>query len=336
MNRFSFVDCTSVEDALGHLGAGTEVKAGGIDLLDRLKEGLDQPEKLVNIRNIQGLSGMEESADGLRIGPLMTLAEVSEHETVKRKYTALAHATAHAATPQIRNSATIGGNLLQRPRCWYFRHLEFPCRRKGGEICFAQDGENQYHAIFDNHTCAIVAPSTAAVPLIALNAQLELTSKDGKRTVALEKFYLTPEQNVTREHSLRPGELLTAILVPATPPGTKSAYQKYAEKDSHDWPIADAAVVLQMDGNTVRKASIILGAAAPIPMRATAAEALLNGKVLNEQLARQAAKAAMQGATPLAHNGYKVGLFHTAIYRTVLFAGGLRGRDRSAVGGEVV
>jgi len=335
MNRFSFVDCTTVEHALGELGAGAEVKAGGIDILDRLKEGLDQPQKLVNIRNIGGLSGIEETAQGLRIGPLATLTEVSQHDAVKRNYTALAHATGHAATPQIRNVATIGGNLLQRPRCWYFRSADFPCRRKGGEICFAQDGENQYHAIFDNHICAIVAPSSAAVPLMALNAQLELTSKDGKRTVGLEKFYLTPEQNVTREHSLRPGELLTAIVIPRASESTKSAYQKYAEKDSHDWPIVDAAVVLDMDGNTVRKASVVMGAAAPTPMRATAAEALLNGKPLNEQVARQAGKAAMHGATPLAHNGYKVGLFETAIYRTVLFAGGLMPRDRSAVGGDV-
>lgn len=333
MNRFSFVDCTSVEDALGHLGSGTEIKAGGIDILDRLKEGLDQPQKIVNIRNVHGLSGIDTS-NGLRIGPLVTLAELSQNGTVKQDYSAVAHAAGHAATPQIRNMATVGGNLLQRPRCWYFRHIEFPCRRKGGEICFAQDGENQYHAIFDNHTCAIVAPSTVAVPLIALDAELELTSSEGKRTVALEKFYLTPEQNVTREHSLRPGELLTAILVPAPARGTKSAYQKYAEKDSHDWPIADAAVVLQMDGNTVRKSSIVLGAAAPTPMRAAKAEALLNGNTLNETLARQAAKAAMESATPLAHNGYKVTLFETAIYRTVLFAGGMMPRDRSAVGGE--
>ena len=335
MNRFSFVDCTSVDDALGHLGAGVEVKAGGIDILDRLKEGLDQPEKIVNIRNIRGLSGMEETSNGLRIGALVTLAEVSENETVKRNYAALAHATAHAATPQIRNVATIGGNLLQRPRCWYFRHSEFPCRRKGGEICFAQDGENQYHAIFDNHICAIVAPSTSAVPLIAFDAQIELTSKGGKRVVPLEKLYLTPEQNVTREHSLRPGELLTAVVIPASFQDMKSAYQKYGEKDSHDWPIADAAVVLRMDGSTVSKASIVLGSAAPTPMRATAAEAVLNGKVLNERLAREAGKAAMQRATPLAHNGYKVGLFETAIYRTVLFAGGMMPRDRSAVGGDV-
>lgn len=335
MNRFSFVDCTSLEHALGELGSGTEVKAGGIDVLDRLKEGLDQPEKLVNIRNIRSLAAIEDSAQGLRIGPLATLTEVSEHTAVKQNYAALAHATGHAATPQIRNVATIGGNLLQRPRCWYFRNADFPCRRKGGEICFAQDGENQYHAIFDNHICAIVAPSSAAVPLIAFNAQVELTSKDGKRTVPLEKFYVTPEQNVTREHSLRPGELLTAVVIPRTSQNTKSAYQKYGEKDSHDWPIADAAVVLDMDGNTVRKASIVMGAAAPTPMRATASETLLSGKALNEQLARQAGKAAMQRATPLAHNGYKVGLFETAIYRTVLFAGGLMPRDRSAVGGDV-
>jgi xanthine dehydrogenase YagS FAD-binding subunit len=335
MNRFSFVDCTTVEHALAELGSGAEVKAGGIDVLDRLKEGLDQPEKLVNIRNVRDLSGIEQTSDGLRVGPLVTLAEISEHAAVKQSYAAVAHATGHAATPQIRNVATMGGNLLQRPRCWYFRDVDFPCRRKGGEICFAQDGENQYHAIFDNHICAIVAPSSAAVPLIAFNAQIELTSKDGKRTVPLEKFYLTPEQNVTREHSLRTGELLTAIVIPRVPAEIKSAYQKYAEKDSHDWPIADAAVVLQMDGNTVRNASIVLGAAAPTPMRATGAEAILKGKVLNEELARQAGKAAMDGATPLAHNAYKVNLFETAIYRTILYAAGLMPRDRSAVGGNV-
>jgi xanthine dehydrogenase YagS FAD-binding subunit len=152
--------------------------------------------------------------------------------------------------------------------------------------------------------------------------------------VPLEKFYLTPEQNVTREHSLRAGELLTAIVIAGTWEGAKSAYQKYGEKDSHDWPIADAAVALRIDGNTVRKASVVLGAAAPTPMRVTAAEAVLTGKVLNEQVAREAGKAAMSGATPLAHNAYKVGLFETAIYRTVLFAGGLMPHDRSAVGGE--
>jgi xanthine dehydrogenase YagS FAD-binding subunit len=334
MNRFAFVDCKSIGDALEHLGPGVEVKAGGIDILDRLKEGLDQPDKLVNIRNIPGLSAVEQTPNGLRIGPLVTLADISEHEKMKRSYAALAHATAHAATPQIRNMATIGGNLLQRPRCWYFRHADFPCRRKGGEICFAQDGENQYHAIFDNHICAVIAPSSAAVPLIAFDSQIELTSKSGKRLVPLEKFYLTPEQNVTREHSLRPGELLTAILVPKTWEGAKSAYQKYGEKDSHDWPIADAAVALLMDGNIVRKASIVLGAAAPTPMRAPTAEAVLNGKNLNEQVAREAGQAAMGGATPLAHNGYKVRLFEVAIYRTVLFAGGLMPRDRTAVGGE--
>jgi xanthine dehydrogenase YagS FAD-binding subunit len=335
MNRFAFVDCTTVEDTLNQLGTGTEVKAGGIDILDRLKEGLDQPQKLVNIRNISALRGLEETRNGIRIGPLATLAEVSEHESVKRVYTALADAAGHAATPQIRNAATIGGNLLQRPRCWYLRHAEFLCRRKGGEICFAQDGENQYHAIFDNHICAIVAPSTTAVPLIAMNAEIELTSKQGKRTVLLEKFYLTPEQNVTREHSLHPGELLTAIAIPAPLPVTKSAYQKYGEKDSHDWPIADAGIVLQMDGNTVRNASIVLGAAAPTPMRAKAAEAVLNGKILNEQLAREAGKAAMQGATPLAQNRYKVALFETAIYRTIMVAGGMMPRERSAAGGGV-
>jgi xanthine dehydrogenase YagS FAD-binding subunit len=230
--------------------------------------------------------------------------------------------------------ATLGGNLMQRPRCWYFRSTDFDCRKKGNtsDDCHAHAGENQYHAIMNNSICAMVHPSSTAVPLLAMNAQIELMSKQGKRTVAMSDFYVPPEKSLLNETVVRPGELITAVFVPTPESGTRSAYQKYGEKESFDWPIADAGVVLVMDGDVCRKATIALGVAAPTPIRSAAAESVLVGKTIDEATARAAAKAAMQGATPLSQNGYKTQLFQTAIYRTVLLAAGQMKRDPGAVG----
>ena len=333
MNRFTFVDCTSVSDALDQMKHGAIVKAGGIDLLDLMKDGIVAPSTLVNIRQIKGLHGIAVSEQGLTIGPLTTLAELAAHPDIQQKYTALSDAAGHAATPQVRNMATVGGNLMQRQRCWYFRSAEFPCLRKGGSECFAQQGENQYHAIMDNQICAMVHPSSTAVPLLAMGAHVELTSKKGTRTVALNQFYVTPEESLENETVVKEDELITSIFVPSPAKGTRSAYQKYGEKESFDWPLADAGVVLVMDGDHCRSASIVLGVAAPTPIRAKAAEAVLAGKKIDEATARAAGKAATSGATPLAQNGYKVQLFQTVIYRTILLAAGQLKRDPSAVGG---
>ena len=333
MNRFAFTDCTTVDQALAELRAGAAIKAGGIDLLDLMKDGVSAPPRLVNIRNIRALQGIQDGASGLKIGPLVTLAEIQDHKGIREKYAALGDAAGHAATPQIRNMATAGGNLLQRPRCWYFRAPEFHCLKKGGDKCFAIPGEHQYHAIFDNHTCAIVHPSALAVPLMAMNAQIELTSNSGKRMIPMEQFFVAPQQNVMVENVVRGDELLTAIHVPAPAAGTRSAYQKYGEKESFDWPLADAAVVLEMHGQVCRRAAVVLGAAAPVPMRATQAEALLANRPVTEELARAAGRAAMRGATPLERNRYKIPMFETAIYRTILLAAGMMDRDPSAVGG---
>ncbi len=332
MNKFAFVDCKTVDEALGQLGDGATIKAGGIDLLDLMKDGIVSPPKLVNIRNVDSLRGITVSADGLHLGPLSTLSEIADHPQIQRSYSALSDAAGHAATPQVRNMATLGGNLMQRPRCWYFRSSDFHCRRKGGDECYAQSGENQYHAIMNNGTCAMVSPSSAAVPLLAMDAQVELTSKRGKRMVSMSEFYVPPETNVMKETVVQPGELITSIFVPAPASGTRSAYQKYGEKESFDWPIADAGVVLVMDGARCRKASIVLGVAAPTPIRSKAAEAVLAGKTVDEATARAAGKAAMQDATPLYQNTYKTQLFQTAIYRTVLLAVGQMQRDPSAIG----
>ena len=334
MNKFAFVDCKTVDEALGQLSDGASVKAGGIDLLDLMKEGIVSPPRLVNIRNVDSLRGITISTDGLHLGPLSTLSEIASHPEIQRSYSALADAAGHAATPQVRNMATLGGNIMQRPRCWYFRSSDFDCKKKGGgsDECHAHNGENQYHAIMNNSSCAMVHPSSTAVPLLGFGAQVELTSKRGKRMVAMNEFYVPPEKSLVNETVVQPGELITSILVPAPEPGTRSAYQKYGEKESFDWPIADAGVVLVMDGARCSKASVVLGVAAPTPIRSKQAEAVLIGKTIDEATARAAGKAAMQSATPLSQNGYKTQLFETAIYRTVLLAAGQMQRDPSAVG----
>ena len=334
MNNFAFVDCRTVDEALGQLTPNAVVKAGGIDLLDLMKEDIVSPPKLVNIRNVAGLRGITLADDGLHLGPLSTLSEIAAHPGVQQSYAGLADAAGHAATPQVRNMATLGGNLMQRPRCWYFRSSDFDCKKKGGasDDCHAHEGENQYHAVINNGTCAMVHPSSTAVPLLAMDAKLELTSRHGKRTVSMSEFYVPPEKSLINETVVQPGELITKIFVPTPARGTRSAYQKYGEKESFDWPLADAGVVLVMDGNRCQRASVVLGVAAPTPMRALAAERMLAGKTIDESLARAAAKAAMEGATPLSQNGYKTQLFQTAIYRTVLLAAGQMQRDPSAIG----
>jgi xanthine dehydrogenase YagS FAD-binding subunit len=333
MNSFVLADCTTVDAALAQLKDGAVVKAGGIDLLERMKNGTAQPTRLVNIRNISALRGIQETENGLTIGALSTLAEISEHPVVQSQYQILSDACGHAATPHIRNMATLGGNLLQPVQCWYYRSSEFQCIRKGKDFCFAFTGLNQYHAIMDYGTCPAVAPSSSAVALLGLNASVELTSaKSGKRTLPIREFYIQPDANPTKFSAIQPDELLTAVTIPRPAPGTRSAYQKYGEKESFDWAIADAGVVLEMDGNTCRRAVITMGAASPVVRRSAEAEAVLAGKPITEELARAAGKSAMTNVQPLTMNGYKVQLFSVAIYRTILLAAGQMDRDPSAAG----
>lgn len=333
MNSFSLANCTTVDAALSQLKDSAVIKAGGVDLLGRMKNGTIQPSKLVNIRNISTLRGIQETEKGLTIGTLTTLAEVSDHSAIREKYQILSDACGHAATPHLRNMATIGGNLLQPVQCWYYRSAEFQCIRKGKEFCFAITGLNQYHAIMDYGTCPAVAPSSAAVALLGLNATIELESaRKGKRSVALKDFYVQPDANPTKFSVIEPDELLTAITIPKPAPGTRSAYQKYGEKESFDWAIADAGVVLEMEGKVCRRAVITMGAASPTVRRSTEAEALLAGKPITEEVARAAGKAAMANVQPLSMNAYKVELFPVAIYRTILLAAGQMDRDPSAAG----
>lgn len=340
MNRFALVSARTVAEAatattvtvaqaMASSPTASEsepaavIKAGGIDLLDLLKENLLAPARLVNLKGIPRLDVIaEEEGGGLRVGAMATLATIAEHPLVRQRYPALAEAAGDSASPQIRNVATLGGNLLQRPRCWYFRARDFHCLRKGGGHCFAMTGENQYHAIFDNQLCAIVHPSTAATALVALGATLELVDAEGSaRRVRLEDFFVSPRRDLQRENELRPQEVLTAIRLSPSTPGMRMAHLKQGEKDSFDWPLADVAVVLDLspDG-TCRSAAVILGAAAPQPHRATAAERMLIGKHIDADSARDAGRAALEGATPLAKNAYKLPLFETLVRRAILKA----------------
>jgi xanthine dehydrogenase YagS FAD-binding subunit len=298
------------------------VKAGGIDVIDLMKEGLLAPAQVTSLRDVPGLDAISSAPDGgLRLGAMVTLAGLAADATVRERYPALADAARESASPQIRNVATIGGNLLQRPRCWYFRAAEFRCLRKGGGHCYAISGENQYHAIFDNRFCAVVHPSTSATALVALGAEVELTGEDGaQRSVALEDFFIGPDRDVQRENDLRPGEILTALLLPPAS-GLRMKHLKLAQKESFDWPLADVAVVLDLsrDGRC-RRASIVLGAAAPTPRRARAAESALAGKAIDAGVAAEAGRAALEGATPLARNAYKAPMFEALVRRAVLEA----------------
>ena len=313
---------TAPPESMGH-GEMSVIKAGGIDLLDLLKEGLLAPSKVVNLREVPGLDVVAEEADGgLPIGPMVTLASLAAHPIMRERYPALAGALADLASPQIRNVATLGGNLLQRPRCWYLRSHAYRCLRKGGGHCFAITGENQYHAIFNNMPCAIVHPSTAATALVALGTTVELTNAAGAmRRMLLEDFFVPVERDLQRENDLGPQEILTAIRLPSLPSSVRMAHIKQGEKDSFDWPLADVAVVLDLDSDgTCKRAAVILGAAAPVPHRAKKAEAALTGKRIDESTAAQAARAALDGATPLSKNAYKLPLFEALVRRAVLKA----------------
>jgi len=338
MRNFAFGNAQTIAQAAGSAGLVAEamlaadsgaqsqdvrvVKAGGIDLIDLMKEGLLAPAEVTSLQGVPGLGAIAPTPEGgLSVGPMVTLARLAADPLIRERYPAIAEAAGESASPQIRAVATIGGNLLQRPRCWYFRAAEFRCLRKGGGHCYAISGENQYHAMFDNRFCAIVHPSTSATALVALGAEIELTSADaGTHRLALEDFFVGPDKDVQRENDLRANELLTAVLLPPSA-GLRMKHLKLAQKDSFDWPLADVAVVLDLaEGGACKRASIVLGAAAPTPWRARAAEAALNGKAVDAGQAAEAGRAALEGATPLAGNAYKAPMFEALVKRAILAA----------------
>jgi xanthine dehydrogenase YagS FAD-binding subunit len=319
MNRFELARATSSAEARELFAgkAGSVYKAGGIDLLDHLKERLVEPPRVIDLKRIPGLEAISVEADGtLRIGALATLAKVAAHESVRQTHPALARACGEAASPQIRNVATIGGNVLQRPRCWYYRLESYQCVKKGGDICYAVAGENRYHVLFGGGPAYPPHPSNAAVPLVAYGATFVIEGATGVRAVPAEQFFVLPAKDPLRENVLQPGEILTEIRVPAAT-GWRSGYYEIRERADFDWPLVSAAIALRADAGVVRDARVVLGQVAPIPWRSAPAEKALVGKHLDAAAAEAAGKAAVTGAVPMSSNGYKVDLITTLVRRIV-------------------
>ncbi len=325
MQSFEWVDAKSVEQAAALLSASNTrqlviAKAGGLDILDLMKEGILAPARVVNLKSIPQLDDIQfDTKSGLRLGTLATLARISSSEEVRRNYPALSDAAAHAATPQVRNVASIGGNLLQRPRCWYFRNAQLHSSLPSATAL--RDAQMQYHAIFDNTHSAMVHASTPATALVAYDATVHLTDQRGRsRSIKLDAFLLAPDAQRAHDAAIQPGEVLTHVTLPPPAPDARSAYYKQTERDSYDWPICDVAIALQINDGTVRAASIVMGWVAPTPRRARKSEQLLVGKNLDESVAREAAQAAVADATPLPKNAYKVPVLETVVRRTLLAA----------------
>jgi len=325
MRAFEYVSAANTKQAVSLLGTTwgqTEIIAGGTDLLALMKEDVVAPRRLVNIKEISDLRGVKASAQGLRIGALTTLGDLSEDADVRKSHPALAEAIHDAASPQIRNVATLGGNLCQRPRCWYFRNALglLPKDESGKDL--VTDGENQYHAILGNDGPAkFVSPSTIVPVLIAYNATVRLEGPKGKRELPLAKFYVIPKTENEREHDLRPNEIVTEVVVPPAD-GWKVAHYEVRQKAAFDWPLAVAAVALKTDGSTVQSARVVLGHVAPVPWPSPEAEEALKGQSISGDSAQKAAAAAVRNARPLSRNAHKVHLAQIAVKRAILNAGG--------------
>jgi xanthine dehydrogenase YagS FAD-binding subunit len=307
--KFSYQRAVSIKEAAEAAGrADARILAGGTDLLGCLRDGVFQANRLVSLNNIKELKGIRpQPRGGWRIGALTTLTEIAEHPQIRASYPVLAEAAASVATPQLRNQGTLGGNLCQRPRCWYFRG-QFQCRRKGGDTCFAEAGESQYHGIFGASQCYIVHPSDTAPALVALDAKVNILGRRGTRLVPISSFFVLPKDSLVKENVLEPGEIVTEILLDAPPAGARSTYRKVRERASFDFALAGAAIVLVIAEGKVKTARVVLSGVAPVPWRSTEAEKAIIGKPLDATAVAFAAEAAVKGAMPMADNGYKVPL----------------------------
>ncbi len=298
--------------------------AGGTDLLAEMKEGVAAPAMLVNLASLESLSGITHTGDGMSVGAMTTLAELGNDGTIAREYPALAQAIAAVATPQIRNVGTVGGNLCQRPRCWYYRSRLFDCRKKGGETCFAVDGSSKYHAILGGVDCYIVHPSDLAPVLVALGATATIAGQTGTRTLPMEEFFVGPVQNIEAETALTAGEILTSVFVPKSTLGQRSIYLKARERQTQEFALASVAASLDVSAGIVERASLVLGGVAPTPWRASHSEEALRGLTVAEVDADAVGRLAVRGAKPLRDNHYKVRLAASLVSRAV---GTLLGND---------
>jgi xanthine dehydrogenase YagS FAD-binding subunit len=332
MKNFTYFRPSSAEQAVGLLENrwdNTELLAGGTDLLDLQKQYVAQPARVVSLTGINGLAGVHaDNADqprAVRIGAATKLADIAADAGLRQRFPALATAAGQIAGPQIRNMGTLGGSLCQRNRCWYFRDEHTVCLLKGGERCFALDGENQYHAIFtQGHRCVIVNPSTLAPVLIALGATAEVLGPGGRRTLEVARLYHAPTRPTEREHVLASNEMIVSVSIPVR--GLANAHYEVRQKLSSDWPLVQAVVAFnrEREGGNVTGVRVVLGHVAPTPLVSEAAQRALEGRPVTEATAAAAGRAAAEGARPLSQNAYKVRLLEVAVKRAALTAAGAR------------
>jgi xanthine dehydrogenase YagS FAD-binding subunit len=321
---FAYVRPTSLDDAVASLGEadsltpnGTRALAGGTDLLPLMKADLIAPERLVDIKRLAELGDqIEEMPDGLRLGALTTLDQIEQSAVIQERYAALAEAAALAATPQLRNMATIGGNLLQRPRCWYFRHPHVACWLKGGDSCPAREGENQLHTLFDVSPCVAAHPSDPATALLALDASVRLRGRTSERELPLADFLAPPTEERRTETVIAGDELLISVHIPSDT-ASRSTYLKAMERKAWAFALVGVAVSVRMEGSRFARSRVVLGGVAPVPWRAEAAERVLTGAVASDEVIARAAAAALEGAQPLTQNGYKVPLVEALVRRAL-------------------
>jgi xanthine dehydrogenase YagS FAD-binding subunit len=319
LQKFSYKKAASIQEAVALASAsGAHILAGGSDLLGCLRDGVFAAKTVVSISGIVELKGIGTRAGGgLRIGALTPLAEIAANKQIVEQYRAVAEAAGSVASPQLRNQATIAGNLCQRPRCWYFRG-DFHCRRKGGDTCFAETGENQFHAILGWDRCYMVHPSDTATALVALGARVTITGATGRRTIPLDSFFVLPKVSIVKENVLLPGEIVTEILLDAPPRGQRSTYRKVRERGAFDFATAGAAIAVTLAEGKVTAARVVLSGVAAAPWRSVDAEKALVGKALDSAAVEAAAHAAVKDSAPLDKNDYKIAMVRGILEETLL------------------
>lgn len=321
MPAFELYQPASIEEALSVLaqyGSDAWVLAGGIDSFDWLKDRIKRPKAVVELSQIPGLRGVREMSGGLEIGPMTTLTEVVLDPAVRSRFQLLADASEAAASPQIRNQGTIGGNISQDARCWYYRS-GFPCYRAGGNICYADTpfGMNREHAIFGADRCVAVSPSDSAPAMVALEAKMVIRSASRERVVNAEDYFIGPGYDITRMTTLNPDEILTAIRIPATWANTDFYFEKVADRPVWDFPIVNIAAAKVVSGGRIQRIRLVVNGVAARPWRLQAVEQALIGQPVNEETAAKAGEMAIGGAVPLNYNGFKLPLMRNLVKRAI-------------------
>jgi xanthine dehydrogenase YagS FAD-binding subunit len=322
MPAFELFQPTSIDDTLSLLERyrrSVWVLAGGLDTFDWLKDRNKRPQVVIDLSGIEALRGIKALPDGgVEIGATTTLTEIANHSVIKEKFKLLSDAAGLVASPQIRNQGTLGGNISQDTRCWYYRS-GWTCYRAGGNICYADTPTsiNREHALFDANRCVAVNPSDTAPALVALDAQMVIRNSDGERVVPAEEFFIGPAIDITRMTVMHPGDLLTAIRIPATWAGAKFYFEKVRDRQVWDFPLVNVASAVKVSGGNIQQARIVVNAVAAHPLRLRAVEDAVAGKAQNEETAKMAGELAVAGAEPLAHNGYKIPLMRNLVKRAL-------------------